>query len=460
MVVELSPFMIFGGENGIGKTQLMKLLKSMEQFLIEDVQRYLASTETSRVFSKYSSIVPQEIDVEKTIDITKGTLFYKRVLELANIHLNNNMDNIIKRTFGEGDEIKTFFNIGHVEIIYSSLPKVEIKVLRENPDLSNNDDTNKYIYKISSDIIGGESRHKREWTYTPGSPYEATPLGKRIVSTLIADLLFQEVLAYNKGLRNDEFIYFPASRETYLRDSNIFFKKDIDNLSDINISKSSDGKRFSNDPFIEKYVLKLQENTWNPEKKAISETLSYFFEENFLKMNIEKGEGRIIYKDNNSQIINPMLASSAINEYSSILYLMRTQKEAFDILLEEPESHLSVNNIFKFTQILLTLVEKGYPVWLTTHDSIVIDTINYVCKFSQLKLEDRREIQEKYSLIEDLVNVKFDFLGNLQAYHVREDSITKMPKDDGGIVYEALQNDINNFSNFMYEVEEKSGSFK
>lgn len=56
MEVELSPFMLFGGENGIGKTHLMKLLKSMEQFLIEDVKKYFVSSPASNIFSKFSTI--------------------------------------------------------------------------------------------------------------------------------------------------------------------------------------------------------------------------------------------------------------------------------------------------------------------------------------------------------------------------------------------------------------------
>lgn len=353
--IEVSPIMMFIGDNNSGKSYLMSLLWG----LINKINTVLKDKDSYKVCS-YK-------ECEKWIDTVvdyKEVIVDKQVRELLvnwiNEILNNKKNSLVKSIFNKD------INIDEVKLKF--INEEDVKVNLEDISVECN------VYDIDL-IFEGEMYKKRVF-----------------LTNLCYYILFYH---YRKnGYGNDEPLFLPASRTGFMLTYKTLINESIKNsFGNEKIQRSKFTAPIIN--FLNKFV------DLNVGINGQYFDIVKFIEKELLKGNIVKDESpvkNIYYKPDNLNDTLPLyLTSSLVTEVAPlVLFLSDVNSDFRTLIIEEPESHLHLKAQIAMARVVVRLVNSGLNVWLTTHSDTFMQQINNLLKLNVHK--DKAELLKKLNL--------------------------------------------------------------
>lgn len=466
--INLSSFMIFCGENGSGKTHLVKMLTTIDDyFRSPPINRNVIAS------SSYNLKLSEEIFKLKTdkkikIVLTENDDEYDKLIELMNDNLKRDLDKLIDKTFSKSEDV-----ISSALVKINKRPELIIEVnVVDNKNTENefwpnseDDDENqeetlefefKFISAGEKDLINRLGFFGLTYDDLEDEISESETFRHIILSQIINNLI-RFIYRINYSIPGGNTIYFPASREAYMRDFSYFYGRTDRNKSyvvrdyDIKSSKESDMVLHSNDPFIEKFVESMIATIDVPEKT--NNELVRFFERNFLRARIESSTTGHQYILEGEKIISPDLGSSLQNEYS-FLRILLARRKFLNIVIEEPEAHLSIKNSVQLAYFLIAIHQKGIgKVWLTTHSNFITDSINNLIRLAYLPEDVQKLYLKKIGLSDVLDKINIEKVDEISAYFLTGTESLSLPKDKYGIEYALFNKQINDFIDITSDIQ-------
>lgn len=490
----VKPIMVFCGDNGTGKTHLIKLITNLSKEILDG--KLLENVSDSE-FEKAIRLFPikdyseHKFLLNERFEGDRLGILNKMICDKINNSISMEKDRILKDTFGKKLPSDTLKNI---KVEFNPKEKIQISLqitsIKGNGNLKEDQEVNKAIgnlvQKLDSTIINGNDTiademqifKLKEAINQMLSPNSLTGVleiktaqyvkklginisgdlnNKNKTFRLLIEFIIQNLAVFMyevsigiKSLTTD-FYYLPASREAYHRDLEVFNSKFKENdsllVSRYYINKSGEkvSTFSSDDPFIEKYIDDLLLILAKSGKQKINNRLKLFLarlEEDFFQAKVSANSKKLEFTLNSGNKIDATLASSLQNEYSFMRLLMEAETKP-NLIIEEPEAHLSIKNASKLLYLLIAYQQfTNNILWITTHNNFIADAINNIVMLSQLPYEKQRQFLEKLKIHDVVSEFKKEFINNIDAYLLVNTQIEILPKDAYGI----------DFSNFTKQI--------
>ncbi|BBW97710.1 hypothetical protein GsuE55_25430 [Geobacillus subterraneus] len=118
-------------------------------------------------------------------------------------------------------------------------------------------------------------------------------------------------------------------------------------------------------------------------------------------MNQEKGPIPSFYycPQGKSERLPLYVTSSLVTELSPLILFLKSKTTYRSLFFEEAEAHLHPRVQRILATALVKLVNRGMPVWLTTHSDILFQQVNNLIKLHQHP--NRAQLMEKYGYVEE-----------------------------------------------------------
>ncbi|MDA1813146.1 hypothetical protein H0911_26770 [Bacillus sp. HSTU-bmb18] len=495
--IDLKPLMIICGDNGTGKTHLIKLLAKINELLAngilfevkeEDLMEMPPFLNIDELKGKI--LLRQPIDIKiKSESLQELYLFLEKVV---NRNIKNRLGAIGKETFGRNDFLKN--NLKKIDLKFNNRA-TNLNVLINFDESENNPQTEllKNLNEISNEIkhnqtvselleklaqldsakslnltfeITTEKYVSRRGLSIVGENSDTEKKVNRIICSTVENI-FAHLYPVDLDIKgvSRELYYLPASREAYHRDLEHFREKfkNNDNYLITRYVADKRGRKTNNfnskDPFIEKYVEDIMRVlTRDIEKDLLDEKtklLLNFFEENVMKAKVLVDSGAVKFKLPNEDIITPSMASSLQNEYSFLKILIERSNKP-NLIIEEPESHLSIKSAIKLAYFLLCYQYNNKNLlWLTTHNNFIGDAINNFIMISKLSEIEQKEFLKLLGLNNIIDYIDPSFENRIAAYLICNNEMTELPKNEYGINFENFNSQINKFINITTKLQVK-----
>ena len=166
--------------------------------------------------------------------------------------------------------------------------------------------------------------------------------------------------------------------------------------------------------------------------------------------------GRLEVKEDNVRFISrkidsrsfdiPLhLASSSVGEMTNLFFFLArlAGRENYVLIIDEPESHLDTANQIQIARLLVSLVNSGTKVLITTHSDYIIKEINNLIMLDS-HFEDKEEVTKRLGYRNSLDP------SIVRAYVAENNSLTSCRIDQFGIdmpVFDKTIDEINKVSN-------------
>lgn len=495
--IDLKPLMIICGDNGTGKTHLIKLLSKINEQLLNGVLFKVKEQYISEISDflnvdllKEKLLLRQSIDIELNSEMLEE--MYVFLEKIVNKNFNDNINSIWKDTFGADlknknlKKIKLQFNnrTPNLRVLINfnedkKKQELQLNLLKALENVSDQEFKEDILgnlleelnqlnpmnfVNITFEIKTSEYISHRGLSMMGEHISIENQLDQIICTTL--DNIFAHLYLVDIGLKDvsPEVYYLPASREAYHRDLEYFRKKANDKNDSFLITRyivDKKGKKTTNfiskDPFIEKYIENIIMTLTRDVKADSSNKKTYslmnYFEREILGAKILVDAGRVQFKLPDENIITPSMASSLQNEYSLLKILIERSNKP-NLIIEEPESHLSIKNAIKLAYFLLCYQQSNKNLlWLTTHNNFIGDAINNFFMISKLPESEQKHYLEKLGIYEIAQKIDSDFGKEIAAYLICDNELIELPINDYGINFENFNNDINKFINITAELQ-------
>lgn len=197
-------------------------------------------------------------------------------------------------------------------------------------------------------------------------------------------------------------------------------------------------------------LLRLDENG-----KSNYEDIGRFIEENIMYGTMRHKKGTIpsfYYRPKGKQEDLPLyVTSSLVTELSPLILFLKSKTTYRSLFFEEAEAHLHPRVQRILATALVKLVNRGMPVWLTTHSDILFQQINNLMKLHQHPKKE--ELMQKYDYVaEDVLDPR-----KVRAYqfqHVEDETIiTPLVPTENGFPAET-------FNKVILELNEETYAFQ
>jgi len=384
--IEVVPFVLFVGENNSGKSYLVSLLWGLltqGRFLFP---KDIPSTNEYQQCLSYLS----ENTISNDIDVSEE--FESLILSWFNTVLKTKKSDLVKRVFSN-----TSISIGELSLSdYEREKPLKIKWQEKDKESSQ---------RISS-----------------GADYVRFPIDKKNITEtekykiiqyltwkLIMDDLSSPLFPMNSTLdkrAGGESLYLPAARTGFM----LTYKSLTAELMNSWGLESEVHSKFTL-PVV-RFLQGLIESK-RSEKGKFRE-IAEFLEKTVL-------DGRIVSKDevitdysympkSSKKSLPFYITSSLVVELSPLIIFLNSKVKYRSLIIEEPEAHLHPKMQRIIAQAMVRLVNKGLPIWCTTHSDTILQQINNLIKLSNKK--NKKELMEKFGYTkEDLISSK-----NIRAY--------------------------------------------
>ncbi|WP_462420023.1 ATP-binding protein [Salinicoccus sp. Marseille-QA3877] len=454
--LNISPFSVFSGQNGTGKTLLIKLYNTIKDSLFSrelssnpskdfpkldfEIDKVYSNIETEKIFNKYIDYLlePNRLLINS---------FGHSNIQLKSVTVSGIDTSSMKlstRTIKSNDQITLYFNIHF------------------------NDEN---IEDISNEINFREESYDNRFIKEVILPTHLPSIMREALNSLINRSM--------KGkISKSSALYFPASREAYIRDYDQLInavvtkqrqdiKKEIQNLFDNKTEEESASmvdtffqydllkskNNYSDDPYIEAFCTHLARLTSKRKMYRRNDLELEYFKNDILKSEFFIEDGNVTYKLNDDITYSAINASSLENEYS-ILYesLQRSDKNSY--IIEEPEAHLSMINSMKIAWYMISLFMKGFNFTLSTHSTVIIDSLNYCYLLSKLESPKRSELIKKHNLPKGLIDLSEESFNSLNVYFINHKSVKIITLSEYGYIMEDFVKQIGKVNDLLIEVEQ------
>lgn len=339
--IEVSPLMIFSGDNNSGKSYLMSLIWG----LINKSYSLLINGNDYDFFSYR--------ECEKWLDSLDGkkdVLIDKNIKEMLvswfNEILDNNKENLSESIFNKNVEI------GNINL--RLVDGEDFKINIDNLEVE--------VFINQTAIFGGK---KIMNTHT-------------ILANLCYYLLFHD---YKKvSTSEEEPLFLPASRTGFMLTYKALLNESIrSNYSNKRMERTKFTTPIIN--FLNRFV-DLDVGVNNEYSKVVK-----FIEKELIKGSIVKDESpvkNIYYKPSNLNDNLPLyLTSSLVTEVTPLILFLSDANSYFKTLvIEEPEAHLHLKAQIIMARLVAMLINQGTNVWLTTHSDTFFQQINNLIKLN------------------------------------------------------------------------------
>lgn len=496
--IELKPIMVFCGDNGTGKTHLIKLLSTVSSFILNgelfrDIDNILKNEDYLYIKNNiFENGMVKNVKIDKEFSDPEEII--DRLEKLANLQLKKLNRELLKQSFGEiNSDI-----LSGMKIKFSKKQYINIKLSEEDNENSDskillekvNEIVKKYREDLNEEISSRTlnilktmiketdnsinyslSINMNKYVSNVGMSYQAENIEEKLLETSIMETILQQMLSMlfisELDIKIDlkDFYYLPASREAYHRDLEIFHKKtkkDKDQAIITRYAIDSKGKKTTNlsskDPYIEKYIDKILELLATPVNDKIynkSKDEIKFLETEFLRavVNTNRDTKGMTFQLPNNKVISSNLASSLQNEYAFLSVLMSKETKP-NLIIEEPESHLSISSSTKLTHLLLThQIKHANMLWISTHNSFIGDSINNIIMISKLDKDKQKKYLNKLKLDKIVQEIPKDFINNIDAVLLANSTVEVLEKNDFGIDFTNFRKQIEDFSDIIIDLQ-------
>lgn len=463
----LSTFMIFCGDNGAGKTHLVKYLNAIDN-TFRDARKLqnIASLLQKERPNILDDLWNKEGLVSKIEQTNKRSLknLYNDIAEGLSFMFKKQKKPLLSEYFTEdildkfGDIKIKFTDIENITIVITegsevtNSSKIVASAVEENNEIS--------IFLIDINVGTEKSQTRLRIGGKTGKKDLDVKRYNSIFKRVILRTLIKLIYKVNFPSATSESLYLPASREAYIRDYEYILKNSIGSLSgngwvdeeSVSLYEDDYGrKNHSDDPFIERYIIEIISSNKN-QKNEKGEKIANYLENDIMRAKMIVKNGTWKYKLSNGKEIPTIQASSLQNEYSHFTQLIQNGKYK-SFVIEEPEAHLSMINSTKFAFVLLSLHQKGYKIWITTHNTFIADTVNNFIMMSKLSLDKQKYFFEKFKISNLIDEIRRDKIEEIQALHLINGNIMNLQKNETGIVFDEFIHQVNEFVDISAELQ-------
>lgn len=374
--IEISPMMVFVGDNNSGKSYIMVLLWGLLA-RGKDLFNYKKSNLES--FHKCDQWLKNNIGRETKIEKETQQLF----VDWFNDLLKSNKKSLLKAIFNYS------VDIGNIEIVNyirqdEVLIKWDDKANRGSCRNSKKQTVIKFPY-VSEENITNEDRYK-------------------MLNYICWNLLMNNIAAplyapSKKGKTLGEPVYLPASRTGFM----LSYKS----LADDAMSSAFLQEYESHTDFTLPITNFVRDIATLKEGKNNYEEIIQFIESNILNGKAVIIEGSITSYEYNPKGLKRNLplyvTSSLVSEVMPLLVYLKSTYKYKVMLIEELEAHLHPRLQRIMIQTIIRLINNGLPIWFTTHSDTVFQQINNMIKLKHH--ENREQLSKKYNYEEqDMLN--------------------------------------------------------
>ncbi|GAE28180.1 hypothetical protein JCM9140_4387 [Halalkalibacter wakoensis JCM 9140] len=385
--VEIAPLMLFVGDNNSGKSYVMTLLWGV---LTEARKLFPNDPPSSKVYKEVDQYLVHIMGKKTSITNEEAQVF----VDWFNDLLKQKKKELTNRVF------QRRLDIGYLAITnFKRTKPLEIKFEEKR---------NGEMFRYSS------GKHYIRIPYSERSQNLASErykIAKYVTWKLLMDQLSSPLYPTGDSTASNtraigEALYLPASRTGFM----LTYKTLVQDMMEMAIHEKQDDPRLQFTLPVYRFLqglLKLDEST-----KSKYEDIGEFIEREILKGEMKQQNGVIptfYYQPHEQERPMPLyLTSSLVTELSPLILFLKSKTTYKSLFFEEAEAHLHPRVQRILAIALVKLVNRGIPVWLTTHSDILFQQINNVMKLA--KHPNRQELMDRYGYVEEDV---------LNSSHVR-----------------------------------------
>lgn len=398
--IEISPLMLFVGDNNSGKSYVMSLLWGILVLGRNYFPKEAPSLDSYRRCDEWlkNSIGIKNILVDNSTQILFVNWF--------NDILKQKKKELIHNIFNYS------LDIGNVYISdYKRDNPIEILWVQEGSRDSSGEDYVKFQITENSHLSAAERY--------------------RMLKYLCWKLLMDNLTApLNPLIRNKkavgEPLYLPASRTgfmlTYKTIVEYLFDREEYRIYDDTKEEDADRSQFTL-PVI-RFLKELVRINIQPNSKYYE--IASYLESEVLQGVIEQDTSpvrNVLFKPAGfKQDLSLHVTSSLVAELSPLVLFLKSQVSYKLMIIEEPEAHLHLKAQKNLTRAIIRLVNQGLPIWLTTHSDTMFQQINNMIKLNNQS--DNLAAARKYGYSHD------DFLDPQKAaayqFEIQENGETRI----------------------------------
>ena len=369
--VNISGYTLFVGHNNSGKTMLMQLIYGILDAFASGESSW--SDVAADTFNNLNSLSNNDISINADTD------FYEKIQHCMNIWLEQNIKDIIRKTFQQDIEIgrvscELCCPIGEYKIKISNSKSNQLSDAKSPKDITFYDSDKNVVSSLllNADIISNESIKLVIWCF-----------------------IYQVIL--NLGYVNRKnLIYLPAARAGLLLLAPYYFDRLAnDTLASNNISAEMSTASLSLPVtnylrFLVKY--KLNENSKNQNQAIIdyieNELTHGSFEFNSI--------ANIFFIESETNIRTPIhLTSSMLTEVMPFVQIFSGEYDYTNIMCDEVENSIHPSLQRKLSCLFNRIVNSGKNLLISTHSDSMAFAINNTLLLSKITGEKRNELLNK-----------------------------------------------------------------
>lgn len=427
--IELSPFLLFIGDNNSGKSYLMTLIyglikyyNEIEEILFEDEDFIL----NCDIYKDIESIIEENIKANKN----KGNEIFLTIEELKlfnnlfNLLLNRSKEEIINYIFNSNNEI----NLDDIQFDLN-MSDSKIQIINENG----------FYY---------------EYKYTKGEFYTLLQNNNLNFYKGILRIIFEKCIEYTKGDYINRSVFLPTSRTGFLLSRKELAKKSVKAYFSKSIIKKT--------TTFQKPIIDFINNLIGLTDKLNSEK-EYNEIFNIFKNNIFKGDiifnketDSIYYEPTNNKDLKffMYLSSAVITEVAPLFLFLKYGTLYNTFFVEEPEMSLHLKLQKEIARILINLVNINKHIIISTHSDTILEHINNMVKLNGIKdKEKRNSLIENYSYTEkDILDVEKIRIYQFDTDENDSTDIKELKGDKNGFYISTFHNYIDKASDEYYDI--------
>lgn len=383
--VGITPLMCFVGDNNSGKSYLMSLLWGI---LTLGKELFPKSSSGSPIYRKCEKWLRDNVNNTVEIDDEIIDLYIQWFNEL----LNNNKKVFLQRIFNYTVDAE----------------KIEIRSYHRTNKLKLQWEQEGERYSVTESYI----RFPRQKVFTKEILLRMNSyICWNILMHGIAAPLYTPVV---KGRRMGEPVYLPASRTGFM----LTYPQLIEHSLQVSFAPEfADNSSSLTQPYVDFLQLITKFESKSRMKKEYKWVVDY------IETNLTKGNLKVVkdaipvikyYPEGTQKEIPLYVASSIVAEVSPLLLLFKSDIKFNTLIIEEPEAHLHPELQQKMARLIVNLVNRNIPVWITTHSDTILQHINNMIKLSNH--------ESRMSLMDEFGYKKEDLLSkdNVSMYQFKQ----------------------------------------
>ena len=427
--IEISPLMLFVGDNNSGKSYLMSLLWGL---LTIGSDMFSFKNCNLNSYIRCDTWLVENIGVEVEIKDDKLDMFIDWFNDLLKINKNKLTSQIFNYSI----------DIGKIEIRnYKRRQPLKIQWEEDAPGL---------LGLLSIQLRDGLNTIK--FSYNSRRKY-TTEERFEMLAHICWELFMEEIAAsFSSGRSIEDPVYLPASRTGFMLSYKSLVRDAISRSFSQNVNKVQNNSIFT---LPVNYFLQ-DISGFEINKRSKYRNIADFIEKNMLNGKIVVDDmpvSNIAFKAEDLKESMPLyVTSSVVSELAPLVLLLKSSLKYNLLIIEEPEAHLHPKYQVLIAKAMIRLINAGLPVWITTHSDIILQQINNMIKLnkhsSKETLMSKFNYEEKDLLDEDKVNVyQFSTLSDDKT------EIQKLEKGEYGVV-------VPTFNEMLAELLEETKAFQ